>query len=96
MNNEAKKIDLETQEKKFVFQFVSKDTGQRSEPFTTTFHKLYESLEASEDPNHEDYILLVAVLEEQNTTIPATPLITVGTFMSNYNLEPLPGAENND
>lgn len=83
-----KTIDEQKAEQKFIMQFIRKETGARTEPFTTSFDKLYEVLSEQEERNDEDYILLVAILDGENTRIPPTPLITVETFVNNYTLQP--------
>lgn len=78
-------IQAEKQEQKFMFQFVDKESGRRSEPFVSNWDQLAEVLgkrEKGESPKNDDYILLVAVLDGEDTRIPATPLITVETFMN--------------
>jgi len=68
---------------KFLFQFINHENGQRSKPFTGTWDDVTEVLAhrgPDERPKNEDYILLVAVFNGDQTTIPATPLITVGHF----------------
>lgn len=80
---QAKTISEHKKEHKFMFQFVSHDSGKRSEPFVgnwDTIHETLKHVQPGERPNEEDYILLVAVLDGENTQIPATPLITVKTF----------------
>jgi len=70
-------------ETKFLFQFINHENGQRSKPFTGTWDDVTEVLAhrgPDERPTNEDYILLVAVLDGEQTTIPVTPLITVGHF----------------
>lgn len=83
-------IKEQVKEQKFMLQFVSRETGKRSEPFVTSWDKLYEALkdlEEQDNPKGDDYILLVCVIDGEQTRIPATPLITVDTFKSNYNFE---------
>lgn len=68
----------------FMFQFVSKQDGRRSEPFIgdwETLRKILYSREEGESPTDDDYILLVAILDGKDTQIPATPLITVRSFL---------------
>jgi len=77
------KTTKENKEAKFCFQFVDHENGKRSEPFVGNWDSVQKILDRREDgerPNNEDYILLVAVLDGKDTTIPATPLITVETF----------------
>lgn len=76
-------LKAEKEEKKFMFQFVNHEDGKRSEPFVgswTTIQEILDLRKEDERPTDQDYILLVAVLDGQETTIPATPLITVKTF----------------
>lgn len=78
-------LKAEKQEKKFMFQFVNHEDGKRSEPFVGSWSTIQEILDLRKDeerPHEQDYILLVAVLDGEDTTIPATPLITVKTFQS--------------
>lgn len=69
----------------FLFQFISKETGYRSEPFLSTWTQLQEILaERTEElplPLDDDYILLVAVMDGKQTHIPTSPLITVGKYL---------------
>lgn len=73
------------QKQDFVFQFVCADTGHRSEPFSTNWDQLKGILDARTEklpkPTDEDYILLIAVMDKQQTHIPTTPLIKVKTFL---------------
>lgn len=74
----------------FVFQFICKDTGNRSEPFLSNWTELAEVLNMREEkeaqkPTDEDYILLVAVMDKQQTHIPTSPLLTVKTYLENVN-----------
>jgi len=80
----AKTIEEQKQEKKFMFQFVDHETGRRSEPFVGNWDTVSTTLshvKEGDRPTPEDFILLVAVLDGLDTQIPATPLITVKTFM---------------
>lgn len=80
---QAKSIPEQKEESKFLFQFVSHENGKRSEPFVGSWNAVNEILKArkeDEAPTDEDFILLVAVLDGNDTRIPATPLITVKTF----------------
>lgn len=89
-NEAVASIEEQRAERKFMLQFVSKADGKRSEPFVTSWTQLYESLvelEEGESPKGDDYILLVCVLDGEQTRIPPTPLITVDTFKSNFNFE---------
>lgn len=68
---------------KLLFQFVSRENGKRSAPFISNWDEVIQILETSEEgqgPDDDDYVLLVAVLEGQETKIPSTPLITVKTL----------------
>ena len=68
----------------FLFQFIDHKTGHRSEPFTATWNSMAEILKVRQEgqkPDNDDYILLVAVLDEKQTHIPGTPLITVKTYL---------------
>ena len=71
------------EKQQFCFQLIDHETGHRSEPFTGSWEVMREVLDAREPgakPHDDDYILLVAVLDEENTHIPTTPLITVKTY----------------
>jgi hypothetical protein len=79
------KLPLEEQkrEKKFLFQIISHKDGKRSEPFITSWddlHKLLNENKESPDYPGEDYLLLVSVLDGEDTIIPATPIIKISTF----------------
>lgn len=79
-----KPVEEQKKENKFMFQFVSHEDGKRSEPFVGSWNAVNEILKMREDgerPSNEDFILLVAVLDGKDTRIPATPLITVKTFL---------------
>lgn len=73
--------------KNYVFQFIDHQTGQRSEPFLGRYDTLREIIETAKERNQkpadEDYILLVAVIgdNDEDTIIPGTPLISVKSFM---------------
>ena len=80
---QAKPIEEQKKEKKFLFQFVSHTDGKRSKPFVGSWTVINEILDHKEDgeaPHDQDFILLVAVLDGKDTVIPGTPLITVKTF----------------
>lgn len=85
------KVAEQMQQQKFVFQLVDHESGQRSEPFITTWDELYDlvndNLAKSDQAEKrlKDYVLLVCVLEEQETVIPGTPLITVQSFLDLHN-----------
>lgn len=69
---------------KFVFQFIDHTNGQRSEPFLSSWTELAEVLELrkeGEKPTNKDFILLVAVMDKEQTHIPGTPLITVDSYL---------------
>lgn len=82
----AKDIANQKIENKFIFQIISKENGKRSEPFVTNWSELYTILSQAEEQNIHDYILLVAVLQGDETIVPGTPLITIETFLE-YHLE---------
>lgn len=74
----------------FIFQFICKDTGKRSEPFLSNWTELGEILKMREEqenakPTDDDYILLVAVMDKEQTHIPTSPLLTVSTYLDNVN-----------
>jgi len=82
--SDKKTLDQEKKEQKFLFQFVNHENGERSEPFISNWDGILETLHkkpVDQVPSSKDYILLVAVLNGEETTIPATPLITVESFM---------------
>ena len=69
---------------KFIFQFIDHTNGQRSEPFLSSWTELKEVLELRKEgdkPTNEDYILLVAVMDNKQTHVPGTPLITVESYL---------------
>lgn len=77
-----------------VFQFIDRETGGRSEPFVSNWNELGKILAARKEdqkPTNEDFILLVAVMNGEQTHIPISPLITVETFLTIQN----PGAVKN-
>lgn len=89
-NQTEKSIDEQKQEKKFLYQFVNHENGQRSEPFVGNWETIKEILDLREEgeaPQDEDFILLVAVLDGAETIIPSTPLITLKTYQQYYNPE---------
>ncbi|AXL14436.1 hypothetical protein [Microviridae sp.] len=78
---------------RFVFQFIDKETGHRSEPFLSDWTELKKILELREEqenakPTDEDYILLVAVMDKQQTHIPTSPLLTVGSYLKTMGATP--------
>jgi len=84
-NSTENTIAKQKMEQKFMFQFINHENGQRSEPLVGNWDSISEVLELrkdSERPHNEDYILLVAVLDGKDTTIPSTPLITIKTFLN--------------
>lgn len=93
-NQEALPLEEQKNQKKFMFQLISHETGKRSEPFVTNWDGLTQSLvEWKNDPNYtsnhveKDYILLVAVLDGKETIIPATPLITIRSYLETIGKE---------
>lgn len=89
-------IEEEKQQKKFLFQLVSHLDGKRSEPFIQSWDGLTKALVnwRDEEPDqfkeknvYDDFILLVAVLDDKETTIPATPLITIKTYLQTVGKE---------
>lgn len=91
-------IEEEKQTKKFLFQLVSHLDGKRSEPFVQSWDGLTKALTTwrDEEPEsfkeknvYDDFILLVAVLDDKETTIPATPLITIKTYLQTVGQEKL-------
>lgn len=80
----ASHLEEQKAQKKFMFQFINHEDGNRSKPFIGSWDTITEVLEKrkeGEKPGGEDYILLVAVLDGEETIIPATPIIKVSTFM---------------
>ena len=77
-------IEDQKKERKFMFQFIDHTDGRRSEPFVGNWETISEIIKLREGdqlPKNEDYILLVAVLDDEDTIIPSTPLITIQTFL---------------
>lgn len=76
---EAAAEQLDGTETKFIFQLIAKASGARSDPFTATWPQLLDVFDTTEEAiiSSKDYVLLVAVLEGENTRIPNTPLISV-------------------
>lgn len=70
---------------RFIYQFISAETGDRSQPFVGTWDKLYKAIQENDEENavrDEDYILVVATLgDKDQIQIPGTPLLTKATFM---------------
>lgn len=91
-------VDQEKKQKKFCFQFINHLDGQRSQPFVSNWDQLRDILREREKgalPQDEDFILLVAVLgDQEETNIPATPLITVKSYLDMF--DPTPGEEPSD
>ena len=92
----AKPIPEQKAEKKFLFQLVSHPDGKRSEPFIQSWDGLTKALTTWRDDEpdsfkeknvYDDFILLVAVLDDKETTIPATPLITIKTYLQTVGQE---------
>lgn len=80
---EKRTLEDHKKERKFMFQFINHENGQRSEPLVGNWDAVREVLDLrkeGERPTDEDFILLVAVLDGKETIVPATPLITVETF----------------
>lgn len=87
MSKVAEAIAEEKAQRKFLFQFINHENGQRSKPFVSNWEDVRDVLEnrkEGEMPTDKDYLLLVAVLDEEETTIPATPLITVKTYLDMF------------
>lgn len=86
-DEQREKIGEKTKLQKLVFQFIDHETGKRSKPFIGNYNLLKEIVQEAYDneekPEPQDYILLVAVIgdEPEDTLIPGTPLISVGTFL---------------
>lgn len=70
---------------RFMIQIINHQTGYRSEPFLANWDELREVLTDSEKeggPVGKDYILLVAVMRNEETIIPQAPIITIDSFMA--------------
>lgn len=83
-------LDLSEQkaQKKFMFQIINHTDGQRSEPFITSWDELHKTLNENKDhPEYrgDDYLLLVSVLDGEQTIIPSTPIIKISTFTAMTN-----------
>lgn len=79
----AKSINEQKAERKFLFQVISHVDGKRSEPFLASWDHLHKTLNENKDhPDYpgDDYLLLVSVLDGEDTIIPATPIIRISTF----------------
>jgi len=84
-------IEDQKKEQKFVFQIISHLDGRRSEPFVTSWDALYSTFHDNQnEPDFpaDDWLLLVSVLDGENTTIPATPIIKISSFMNLANTTP--------
>jgi len=81
----------------FIFQFICADTGNRSEAFSSDWTQLGDILDSrtieKPKPTNDDYILLVAVMDKEQTHIPTAPLITVDTYLQNVRPETQKTAE---
>ena len=77
-------VNQEKRKQAMMLQLISHETGERSEPFIANWQQLKETLDKMEDDQvkPEDYILLVAVMDGEDTRIPRAPLITVEKFLS--------------
>jgi len=76
----TKTVEEQKKEQKFMFQFISHLTGERSAPFVSNWKEIIDIIDTAkegEGPSDKDYVLLVAVLEGKESKIPSTPLITV-------------------
>lgn len=90
MTNVAKAIEEQKEERKFLFQFINHENGERSKPFVaswTAVRTVLEERKEGESPTDKDYLLLVAVMDGEDTTIPSTPLITVKSYMEMFTPE---------
>mgnify|MGYP000620660337 CR=1 FL=1 len=77
-----KTIEEHKADQKFCFQIITKADGRRSEAFVCSWDDLAKTLASDECPlTEEDYILLAVVIDGEDTTIPKTPLLAVGTFL---------------
>lgn len=68
----------------FLFQLICHESGHRSEPFVSDWSQMMKILRARQEeakPHDLDYILLVAVMDKEQTYVPSTPLITVKRFL---------------
>lgn len=86
----------------YIFQLIDHENGRRSEPLTGTYDTLAEILKEAKDryqkPEDDDYILLVAVIgnDDEDTLIPGTPLIRVGTFLDTVDPTRITNRENEE
>ena len=69
--------------KQFLVQMLSAENGSRSEPFVTDIDKLAMVLRHS-DLNHEDYIIVIAAIDDTNEEQfdwVKSPVFTIRTFL---------------
>lgn len=73
----------------YIIQFVSRETGYRTQPLAMTRQELKANLDKYELPA-QDYILVVAKVdpnsEENQLELVHSPLFTVQTFLDTFNL----------
>lgn len=79
----TRSLEEQKNQANFLFQIISHVDGRRSEPFVASWDAVTEMLKKHEgtEVSKDDYLLLVATLEGENTRIPATPIIKVSTFL---------------
>lgn len=78
---------------KFLYQLIDHETGSRSKPFMGDWDEMAQAFkEHKEKIDSEDYILLVATINEdspeEQMQIPTAPIITVQTFLDMYAAKP--------
>lgn len=70
---------------KYVVQFMSRETGERSEPFTTDVDRLYKVMEEKRDEvKIDDYILVLASVDDDNDNQMEwvkAPVFTIRNFL---------------
>lgn len=81
-------INKEKKQTGMMLQIISAENGERSEPFIATWEELHQVLskemdmdESEMNVKEKDYILLVAVMQGEETRIPRAPLITIESFL---------------
>lgn len=76
---------------RFIIQIIDHNDGSRSKDFVCTYDELKASLIESADAiDQEDYILLVAILPEDETETPqisTTPLVSIQTLLESWDWE---------
>lgn len=75
-----------TNEKRFVYQIINAENGNRSKPFEGSWDQIAEVMNKNrESIQMKDYVLLVAAIDpesdDKQLVIPQSPLITIGAFL---------------